>query len=127
MITTLMFWGLVAVAAVLTVYSFIDNNNRILGHVFSAGIAMVLLFLLGVTMITGNVGEVHAVAVNETTVNSTLSYTYSTVEVASQDTGVGYLFVFFGVGMLIYFILLMLEIISDISVGRAPGWSDDDE
>ena len=69
-----MFWGLVGVAAILAVYSFLDNNNRILGHVFAAGIAMVLLFLLGVTMVSGNVGDVHTVAANQTTVNETVSY-----------------------------------------------------
>lgn len=127
MITTLMFWGLVGVAAVLAVYSFIDNNNRILGHVFAAGIAMVLLFLLGVSMVAGNVGEVHTVAANQTTVNETVSYEYSTIEVASQDTSVGYLFIFFGVGMLIYFILLVLELFGEIIAGRAPGYGDDDE
>jgi len=122
-----MFWGLAGIAAALAIYSFIDNNNRLLGHVFCAGIAMVLLFLLGVSMVSGNVGDVHAVAVNQTTVNSTATYEYSTMEVASQDTAVGYLFVFFGVGVLIYFILLVLELFGDIAAGRAPGYADDDE
>jgi hypothetical protein len=127
MITTMMFWGLAGLAAILAGYSFIDNDNRILGHVFCAGVVIVLLFLLGITMITGSVGDYQAVAVNETTINATVSYTYDTIFVASQDRSVGYLFIGGGVGMLIYFILLILELFGEIAAGRAPGWDDDDE
>jgi len=114
MLTPLIFWCLAGIGIVLAVYSFIDNDNRILGHIFTGIVATVLFFLLGITMISGNVVESSPVAATLTTVNSTVQYTYTTVTTTVQDTAVGYLFVFFGVALLIVTFLHALELVGQL-------------
>lgn len=127
MITPFMFWALAAIGGVLTLYVFVDSENRIMGHIFAAIVATVLFFLLGVTIITGNVGDVHAVASNQTTINATLEYAYSTVSVPVQDTAIGYLFIFMGVFMLIVTVLAGLEIVSEMMDAKNRAWRYDNE
>lgn len=129
MITPLMFWVFAVIGAVLAVYVFIDNQNRVFGHVFAAVVATVLFFLLGVNLMGGNVGEEFPVSVNETVNNTTTLFTYSTVTVAMQDSGISWFFIFLGVVMLIVTIMASLEIAGEV-VGRSglstdDGWDDE--
>lgn len=117
MITPLIFWFLAAVGFGLIVYMFLDSENRIFGHVFAGVIATMLFFLLGITMISGNVGEVQAIATNKTTINSTASYVYTTATIPLQDTGVGYLFIFIGVFALLVTVMAVIEVVRDFSSG----------
>lgn len=118
MITPMIFWFLAAVGFVLLVYMFVDSENRIFGHVFAGVIATILFFLLGTLMISGNVGEVQAIATNKTTVNSTASYVYTTATIPLQDTSVGYLFVFLAVFALIITVMAVIEIVREFSTGE---------
>ncbi len=115
MITPIIFWFLAGVGVVLLVYMFLDSENRIFGHVFAGVIATILFFLLGTMMITGNVGEVQAIATNKTTVNSTVSYAYTTATIPVQDISVGYLFVFLAVFALILTTMATIEIVRGFS------------
>jgi small-conductance mechanosensitive channel len=122
-----MFWALAVIAAFFAVYSFLDHSNRIIGHIITAILATILFFLLGTTMIAGNVADVQSVAVTQVTNNTTVDYTYDTVEVPMQDIPVGYMFVFGGVVMLIVTILSILELVSDMVSFKRGGGYDDEE
>lgn len=131
MLTPFMFWSMAAMAGVLAIYAFIDNENRILAHVFAGVAALILFFLLGSIMITGNVADVVPLASNQTTNNSTVSYAYSNVEVATQDTTVGWLFIFLGVGMCFMVFMHITELASELIDRRGRPWweeyDDDDD
>jgi membrane-bound metal-dependent hydrolase YbcI (DUF457 family) len=118
MITPIIFWFLAAVGFVLVIYTFLDSENRIYGHVFAGVIATILFFLLGTTMITGNVGEVQAIATAKTTVNSTATYVYTTATIPLQDTSVGYLFIFLAVFALIVTTMAVIEVVREFTSGE---------
>lgn len=124
MITPLMFWVLAVIATIFAAYSFFDNSNRIMGHIITGILATIMFFLLATTMITGNVADVQSVAITQVTNNTTIDYTYSTVEMPMQDVAVGYVFLFAGMIMLVITILSVLELVSDMIHG---GRLDDDE
>ena len=113
MISTAILWVMAAIGAVLFVYSFIDNDNRVLGHIFASGVAMVLFFLLGSLVLSGNVGDVEGAELTRTTVNATVEYTYTTVTVPMEYPAVGWVFVFLAVIMLIFIIMAIIEIVRE--------------
>lgn len=115
MITPIIFWFLAAVGFVLVIYMFLDSENRIYGHVFAGVISTILFFLLGTTMITGNVGEVQAIATAKTIVNSTATYVYTTATIPLQDNSVGYFFMFMAVVALILTVMATIEIVREFS------------
>lgn len=119
MITPVMFWFLAGVGVALLVYMFLDSENRIFGHVFAGVCAIILFFLLGQLMITGQVGEVHPVITSKTMVNSTTTYDYTMTTVHLQDSSVGYLFMFLAVFALILTTMAVIEIIRGFSSENA--------
>jgi len=127
MIPPFLFWGLSAGALVLSVYSFLDNQNRIFGHIFTGVTATILWFLLGVNVMGGNVGDVVPVATNQTTNNTSLSYSYTTITIPMMDTGLGWVFVFLGVVMLIVTLLAVIEIVGEMAGGEILDYDTDDE
>lgn len=116
-----MLWAMVGIGAILVVYSFIDNENRVFGHIFTAGIAMVLFFLLGSMVLSGNVGDIEVAELNRTTVNSTVSYAYTTVTVPMEYPAIGWVFIFIGVVMLLFVIMAIVEIVREAADNRGLG------
>jgi uncharacterized integral membrane protein len=113
-----MFWVLAVIGAIFAAYAFVDNSNRIMGHIITGILATIIFFLLALTMIAGNVADVQSVAITQVTNNTTVDYTYSTVEIPMQDIPVGYAFLFAGVIMLVITVLAVLELMSDMVHGR---------
>jgi hypothetical protein len=116
-ITTFILWVLSAIGAALFIYSFIDNENRVFGHVFASGIAMVLFFLLGSMVLSGNVGDTEVAEMNRTVVNSTVEYTYTTISIPMDYPAVGWVFIFIGVVALIFTIMVVVEVLRDALSG----------
>jgi len=127
MIPPFMFWGLAAGALVLSIYTFLDNQNRVFGHIFCGVAATIMWFLLGVNVMGGNVGETVPVASNLTTENATVAYTYTSITVPMMDTGIGWVFIFFGVVMILITLLAVIEVIDELTGGDFPSGDIDEE
>lgn len=127
MIPTLIFYTLLAIAGGMCLYVFADNQNRVYGHIFVAVAAIILFFLLGTNILIGNVGDIKSVATNQTTVNSTVSYTYSTITVPYESAVVGWFLIFCGIGMILITILFVLELLNDIAEQRMGRDADDED
>lgn len=97
----------------LILYTFIDNENRNYMHIYSAVIAVILSFLLAVSLTNGFITEAHVLTDKEVTVNSSVLSTHLVEHVAVTDTGWSWFFAFLGVMMLIICVLSAIEAVKE--------------
>ena len=97
----------------LILYTFIDNENRNYMHIYSAVIAVILSFLLAVSLTNGFITEAHVLTDKEVTVNSSVLSTHLVEHVAVTDTGWSWFFAFLGVMMLIICVLSAIEAVRE--------------
>ena len=130
MISPLIFWVLVAVDAVLILYSFIDHDNRVYANVITAFLAFLLSGMLAFYALGGIVGE-NVPTVTEKIVNwsgsdSVTSYSYATTFTPMQDIALGYFIGFIAIAMFIVMMLFILDIRSELRDEREAGASADE-
>jgi len=97
----------------LILYTFIDNENRNYMHVYSAVIAVILSFLLAVSLTNGFITDAHVLTDKEVTVNSSVLSTHLVEHIAVTDTGWSWFFAFLGVMMLIISVLSAIEAVRE--------------
>jgi hypothetical protein len=125
MITPVMFYAFAVIAFLLGAYTFLDNNNRVFGHIITSVTSMILFFMLGVNLMGGTVGDSYPVSINETVNNSTTTLEYSTITVPMVDNGISWFFIMCGVGMLVISLMAALEVIREARSGGGQEPSGD--
>ena len=112
-------YALIAVFCVLTVYAFLDTNNRLYGNLIAEFFAVILAFFIAANAIMGNVVShdlVQTTTISNkspdgTFVNSTIAYTDATYTV--QDVSLMGIFAFAGAILGIHWLLAIVEAVRE--------------
>ena len=112
MISSLMWWVLVVIDICLIIYTFWDHENRIYGNIITAGISSILAAVLSLFIVAGQVIDEAPVVVSKvmnSTLNTTIVYTYAKTQVVMQDMTMSYFLGFVAIFMMIVVILLIVD------------------
>ena len=118
MIPVIAFLGLVSIAAILLIYSFLDSRSRMYGNIISAMLSCVLFLFIGLMVIGGGIGDTYSEINNQTVNGSVTTFTYTTVEIPFQDNSVGYLIALFGVIAMVLVGIYVIDAILEARAGK---------